>query len=151
MQNIEIRKAEIKDLDGLSKIFDLYRVFYKKESNIKEARKFLFERFVNFQSIIFIAVDIKKNAIVGFTQLYPTFSSLSMGRAIVLNDLFVLNEYRKLGIAKRILAHVNDFAVSTELKGIELSTSRTNENAQALYATTGYVRDDEFYHYFLKL
>ena len=34
----QIRKATIEDLDQLSTLFDSYRVFYKKQSNVNEAK-----------------------------------------------------------------------------------------------------------------
>lgn len=39
-----IRKATIQDLLQLSELFDQYRVFYHKESDIPAAEKFLKER-----------------------------------------------------------------------------------------------------------
>jgi len=149
MKKIEINKADIHNLDELSLIFDEYRIFYEKKSDLKGAKEFLLDRFLNFQSIIFVAMDKENDTIVGFTQLYPTFSSLSMGRAIILNDLYVKKEYRRLGIAKSLLKHVKDFATHSNLKYVELSTSITNKNAQSLYETFGFERETEFYHYSL--
>ena len=89
MAEIEIKKADIQNLEELSKIFDEYRIFYEKKSDIKGAKEFLFDRFVNFQTQIFIAVDKEKNLIIGFTQLYPIFSSCN-----TLLLLFYLNHIK---------------------------------------------------------
>lgn len=151
MAEIEIKKADIQNLEELSKIFDEYRIFYEKKSDIKGAKEFLFDRIVNFQSQIFIAVDKEKNLIIGFTQLYSIFSSLSMGRAVILNDLYVKEEYRKLGIAKRLLQHVKDYASLSKLRYVELSTAITNKKAQSLYEAFGFERETEFFHYSLNI
>jgi ribosomal protein S18 acetylase RimI-like enzyme len=151
LKEFEIKRAELKNLDEIAKIFDEYREFYEKKSDLNGAREFLFDRFVNFQSIIFIAYDNQNEKIAGFTQLYPVFSSLSMGRALILNDLFVREEYRKRGVAKSILQYVKDYASTYKLKGVELSTAITNKKAQSLYESFGFKRDEEFYHYYLSV
>ena len=38
------RKAEVRDLDKVSKLFDQYRLFYGKKTDLKSAKKFLVER-----------------------------------------------------------------------------------------------------------
>ena len=70
-----------------SRTFDLYRLFYGQESNLEGAKEFLKERLVNEESVVFIAFD--ENNPIGFVQLYPSFSSVSMERSWVLNDLYV--------------------------------------------------------------
>ncbi|WP_440240610.1 hypothetical protein [Cytophaga sp.] len=40
----KIRKAEIRDIDALAELFDAYRVFYEKESDLPAAKTFLLER-----------------------------------------------------------------------------------------------------------
>ena len=50
-----------------------------------------------------------------------------------------------------LLKHVKEFAVLTKAKGIALSTAPDNVKAQSLYEKEGYVKDDEFYNYFLAL
>ena len=146
---IEIRQATINDLEGLAVLFDQYRIFYGQASDIEKADAFLFDRFAHNESVIFVAEDKGANKPAGFTQLYPIFSSVSMKRVWLLNDLFVAETYRKQGIANGLLAAAKDFAERTKAKGIELATAMNNKGAQKLYEKMGYVRDTEFYHYFL--
>jgi hypothetical protein len=88
---MEVLLAHVEHLQEVSKLFDRYRVFYKQSSDIEAAKAFLQERFQKHDSIIFVALD--NELIVGFTQLYPSFSSVSMKRAWILNDLFVDGNY----------------------------------------------------------
>lgn len=90
---MEIVLAKFEDLEEVSRLFDQYRVFYKKSSNIEAARTFLQERFQKNESTMFVARD--QELMVGFTQLYPSFSSVSLKRTWILNDLFVEEPYRK--------------------------------------------------------
>lgn len=74
-----------------------------------------------------------------------------MKRSWVLNDLYVSEEYRKHGVARKLLEEVKTFALQTKAKGIALSTAPENIKAQSLYEGLGYVKDDEYYQYFLTL
>lgn len=151
MENrFHVRHATIYDLEGVAKLFDQYRMFYKQESNIEAARAFLFDRFENNQSIIIVAID-QNNSMVGFTQLYPSFSSVSLKRLWILNDLFVTKASRGQGVAQMLLDAAKAYAQATNAKGIVLSTAIDNDSAQRLYERLGYKREDAFFEYFLAL
>ncbi|MFT5116936.1 MAG: ribosomal protein S18 acetylase RimI-like enzyme, partial [Kiritimatiellia bacterium] len=113
------------------------------------AKEFLAERIHAADSIIFYALNENK-AYVGFVQLYPSFSSVSAKKIWILNDLFVSEAARKLGVATALLNYAKAFSVRAHAKGLALATEKTNSQAQALYQSLGYERDNEFYHYFLK-
>ena len=85
---IKVRQAGIGDLEELVPLFDAYRQFYKRPTDRSAAHAFLLQRFRHQQSVIFLAHDERGEA-VGFTQLYPLFSSLTLARTFVLYDLFV--------------------------------------------------------------
>ena len=55
---IQIYQAKIDDVAALSELFDLYRIFYGKESNLIGANQFLTERIVKNETTIFLAKDI---------------------------------------------------------------------------------------------
>jgi ribosomal protein S18 acetylase RimI-like enzyme len=147
--SISIYQATINDLKQLVPLFDAYRVFYKQPSDKEGAEKFLFERFEHGESVIFMAKDNEEA--VGFTQLYPIFSSVSMQRLWLLNDLFVMEQGRRKGIAEKLMNAAKDFAILTRAKGLTLSTAIDNHYAQRLYERLGYKKDDDFVQYFLRL
>ena len=146
---MEVVLANFEHLEELSVLFDQYRVFYKQSSNLTAATKFLQERFQNDDSTIVIAIE--NGSIVGFTQLYPSFSSVSMKRIWILNDLFVAQASRKQGIAKLLMLTAEKYARETEAVRIVLATQISNIAAQSLYQSFGYCKDEEFYHYALRL
>lgn len=106
-------------------------------------------RFHHGESVIFFASYTEE--IVGFTQLYPTFSSLSLAPAFILNDLYVKPSARRLGVAKQLLASAGEHAKASGAVWLTLSTAVTNKSAQALYEKNGWRRDDEFLVYNLSL
>ena len=112
--------ANVEHLEALSVLFDQYRVFYQQASDIDGARLFLKNRFEYRDSVIFAARDGAQ--IVGFTQLYPSFSSVSMKRVWILNDLFVTFSHRNQGIARSLMAMAKQYGQETGAIRIGLST-----------------------------
>lgn len=147
MNNITIRQAVASDIDALAPLFDSYRQFYGRESDICAAREFLLARFNHGESVVFIAHDA--NVPIGFAQLYPSFSSVSLARTFVLNDLFVHESSRRKGVASLLLAAAVEFGKSSAAARLSLSTAISNDTAQALYQSAGWRRDEQFfvYHY----
>jgi ribosomal protein S18 acetylase RimI-like enzyme len=148
---VVIKKTSIEDLEMVSHLFDLYRIFYEQTSDIEAAKKFLSERIKNNESIIYLALDEKKNSGMGFVQLYPSFSSVRMKRMWILNDLFVHTNYRKQGVAEALILKSKELAIETKAKHIILETHSSNINAQKLYDKLGFKRDDEHYYYYLEV
>jgi GNAT superfamily N-acetyltransferase len=142
-----IRPADAADLEALVPLFDAYRVFYQCPSDPDSALRFLEARLAAGDSRIFLA--FREGRAVGFTQLYPSFSSLSMRRLWILNDLYVAPEARRNGTGRALMDAAADFARADGAKGLALSTQIGNQVAQVLYAKLGYRRDEEFFHYFL--
>jgi ribosomal protein S18 acetylase RimI-like enzyme len=144
---VVVRPAGLSDLDALVPLFDGYRQFYEQQSDLRGARAFLQERLERAESVIFIAT--RGTTALGFTQLYPSFSSVSMKRLWILNDLFVAPDGRRQGVGARLLQRAREFAAETETKGLELTTARDNLSAQALYESQGWARDNVFMTYYL--
>lgn len=141
-----VRRATIEDLDLLVPLFDAYRQSYRKASDRVLARKFLLERFEREESIIFLAIQPNGTAL-GFTQLYPSFSSASAVRIFILNDLFVVPEARRTGVGRALLKTAEECGKTAGAARLTLSTEVTNVTAQALYESEGWVRQTDFYNY----
>jgi GNAT superfamily N-acetyltransferase len=145
MPEVRTVRAELDDLDALVPLFDGYRRFYRQLSDVVGARAFLADRIKRGESVIFLAVV--DGAIVGFTQLYPVFSSVSMKRLWLLNDLFVAPDARKSGAGRALLERAERWAAETGATGLTLSTEVTNLAAQRLYEACGWTKDEDFVHY----
>lgn len=145
MSTIVIHQAVLSDLDELTLLFDLYRQFQGCAGDRAGARAFLLDRFNHGESVIFIAHANGRP--VGFTQLYPSFSSVALARTFTLNDLFVHADARRMGVASKLLDAATDYAQQVGAIRVSLLAAITNETAQALYAATGWKRDEQFYMY----
>lgn len=142
---MKIITASASNLEQLVPLFDSYRIFYKQTSNLEAAKNFLKERFAKQDSVIFLCLDASEKGL-GFTQLYPSFSSVSMQRTYILNDLFVSSEARKKGIGEALMEHAKQFAINNGSKGLTLETDIDNP-AQTLYKKLGWKQDVFVNHY----
>ncbi len=145
-RKMKIRKAQLPDLEPLSILFDDYRVFYKKPSDIESGKSFLKERIENDESVIYIAFDEKNNAL-GFVQLYPLFSSTRMKRLWLLNDLFVASKHRGQGVSIALIERAKEHCIQTASCGMYLETAHDNVIGNALYPRTGFELDKDHNYY----
>ncbi|HXY12290.1 MAG TPA: GNAT family N-acetyltransferase [Thermoplasmata archaeon] len=136
------------DLEKVGPLFDGYRQFYEQSSDRAASDRFLRERFTRRESVVLVAE--RKGFLVGFAQLYPLFSSISLGRVYLLNDLFVDPEHRRRGVGGLLLDAAREFGRSEGAHYLELSTAVDNP-AQRLYESCGWVWDRGFLYYELPL
>lgn len=144
--SITVVRAYPAHVDRVAPLFDGYRQFYGQASDLEAGRTFVLERLKRNESVIFLALDGEEG--VGFTQLFPAFSSVSMKRLWILNDLFVSPAARRRGVARALLEQARQFAIETQAKGLVLETALDNP-ARYVYESLGWQRDTEFYHYSL--
>ncbi len=144
---MQIRKASLQDIIALATLFDAYRVFYEKNSDYDGAVRFLTDRIERNESEIFIA-ETDTQQMVGFVQLYPLFSSTRMQRLWLLNDLFVLPEFRSKGISIALIEKSKTLCIETNACGLQLETAKTNIIGNNLYPKTGFELDTEHHFYF---
>ncbi len=142
-----IRKALINDIDELAKLFDLYRVFYERPSDIEGSKRFLGERISREESEIYVAVD-ESGVLTGFVQLYPIFSSTRMTKLWLLNDLYVLEAFRGKGISILLIEKAKELVGETKACGMYLETAKTNFIGNKLYPRTGFVMDEDHNYYY---
>jgi len=151
MAKLTVKQATIEQIDDIAYLFNEYRVFYEQATDLNGAKQFILERFQQRDSVIFLVIDEEENKAIGFTQLYPSHSSVSMKRIWILNDLYVLESHRKQGVASLLLEEARSYGVLTNAARISLSTAINNETAQKLYEQKGYRQDNEYYHYSYEL
>ncbi len=143
--SIEIIQAKKEHIPELVPLLDGYRMFYKQTSDEPKAKSFLEDRFRNKESIICLAFVSGKPA--GFTQLYPSFSTVGLQRLLILNDLYVASEFRNRGIGKDLLVWAQNYCTKNHFKGLALETAVDNP-AQKLYEQLGWSKDSHCFHYF---
>ena len=142
---MRIRRAERRDLLQLTLIFNQYRLFYKQEQNLQACKMFIKRRLENNDSFIFVAVVDAQ--LVGFVQLYPSFSSVAMEKLYILNDLFVLDGIRHKGVASKLMQRAEEFANNNQACRLVLETHKSNLAAQKLYIKRGWKKEFDSYFF----
>jgi ribosomal protein S18 acetylase RimI-like enzyme len=127
-------------------LFDLYRKFYEQAPDLALAKNFITARLINKDSVIFVAEN-GENKLVGFCQIYPSFCSVAAAKIGVLYDLFVDNSTRKTGAGRALMLAAQEYAANNGMARLDLTTAKNNVNAQALYESLGWLRDEVFYAY----
>lgn len=139
-----VRRAKKKDIEQLSILFDKYRIFYKQKGDIEKAVSFLKKRMKRKESVIFVAEERKE--LIGFTQLFPIFSSTNMMRTWLLNDLYVNESSRGMGAATKLLDAAKEFGAATNSKWLILQTAADNFTAQKVYEKNGWIKETDFFY-----
>ena len=143
---LQIIEAGIEHINFIAPLFNEYRIFYEQADDIAGATHFLMERMSKKESTIFLA--LVDGEAVGFTQLYPIFSSVSLRPALLLNDLFVAENARQQGIANALLNKAKEYGNKTGAKWLLLETAFDNYNAQSVYEKNGWIKQTGFFYQF---
>ncbi|HET9744200.1 MAG TPA: GNAT family N-acetyltransferase [Chitinophagaceae bacterium] len=141
---MNVRRAKKKDLEQLAVLFDKYRMFYKQEPDFALSKLFLKKRMKREESVIFVAEE--RGELIGFTQLFPIFSSVSMKRTWLLNDLYVNERSRGIGTATALLNAAKKFGKATNSKWLLLQTAADNFTAQRVYEKNGWIRETDIFY-----
>ena len=139
MTDTLLRRATLDDLDAVAPLFDAYRRFYSQPGDLQRARDYLQARMAAGESVVLLAQ--RDGEVVGFTQLYPIFSSVRTARTWLLNDLFVAERARRGGVARALLEAAAAFGRAEGAAGLVLETTVDNAAARALYRAAGWNED----------
>ena len=149
---MRIIQATLEHLDLIAPLFVKYREFYGELSFPEASRRFLEKRLRREESVIYLALaDDDDSRLLGFCQLYPSFSSLSLKRVWILNDIYVTEEARRQLVADRLLNTAKKMARDSQAVRLRVSTSRNNEVAQKTYESIGFREDIQFKNYTLPI
>jgi len=149
VNNITVKQIGSAETHLVAGLFNQYRMFYNQFSDIGMAKAFLDERLQHNESIVFVAIDNNTKQAVGFTQLYPKYSSVRLCKNWILNDLYVNADHRKQGIGEKLIKTVMDFARNNGSTFVQLETAVDNDAAQRLYENIGFVKQGEDTEFFL--
>ena len=148
---MRIVQATLEHLDLLTPMFIKYREFYGELPLPDSSRKFLENRLKRKESVIYLALADDEDRLLGYCQLYPSFSSLSLKRVWILNDIYVAEDARRQLVADRLLQTAKKMAKDTNAIRLRVATSENNLAAQKTYESIGFREDTVFKNYTLEL
>ena len=148
---MRIVQATLEHLDQLTPLFVTYREHFGQLPYPDSSRKFLEKRISRKESVIYLALADDEDKLLGYCQLFPSYSSLSLKRVWILNDIFVAEDARRMLVADRLLQTAKQMAKETNAVRMRVATSVSNEVAQKTYESIGFREDTRFKNYTLEL
>lgn len=110
-----------------------YQGFYQVQNIDQDKNRRFFARFISsYDRGILHAAELDSR-LVAFSTLYFCFSSALASEVGVLNDLFVLPDYRGRGKGRALIEHAAEYVHGRGLGRLQWLTAQTNEAAQQLY------------------
>ena len=148
---MRIVQATLEHLDQLTPLFIKYRELFGQVAYPESSRKFLSTRISRKESVIYLAMPDDEERILDFCQLYPSYSSLSLKRVWILNDIYVCEEARRQLVADHLIQAAKKMAKETQAIRMRVSSSINNDVAHKLYESLGFVEDHEFKNFILPI
>lgn len=148
---MRIVQATLEHLDQLTPLFIKYRELFGQVAYPESSRKFLSTRISRKESVIYLAMPDDEERILGFCQLYPSYSSLSLKRVWILNDIYVCEDARRQLVADHLIQAAKKMAKETQAIRMRVSSSINNDVAHKLYESLGFVEDHEFKNFILPI
>jgi GNAT superfamily N-acetyltransferase len=139
---VRIEPVAARQLDPLLPLIAAYQRFYEVEEIDTERNRSYFSRFTEpSEEGLLLGAWIEDDP-VGFACLYWHKSSLSAGDTVLMNDLYVEEGQRGLGVGRKL---IEASAKVTRERGVEIlewATAPDNERAQRLYDSFGAERSE---------
>jgi ribosomal protein S18 acetylase RimI-like enzyme len=153
---IVVERARVSDVPVVAPLFEAYRQFYGWTPDRAASTRFLALRLERDESVVLLArvrpsPGKGQGPAAGFAQLYPSFSSVALAPILILNDLFVADEYRQRGVGRRLLDEAAAYSARAGAVRLEIATHHANHRALRLYEARGFVRETEFTRLSLKI
>lgn len=145
-ENLLVQSFSEKYIDQFVNVVDEYRKFCGFNTSPEETKEFFKHLHKENKAATFIAIS-EEDQVMGFVNLYPTYSTLSLRKIWILNDLGVSSKFRRLGVAQALIKKSIEFAKESDAIRIELKTAKTNLNAQKLYSEIGFQTDQDNIYY----
>jgi GNAT superfamily N-acetyltransferase len=139
---LEIAPIVAAEFERLLPLIAAYQRFYEVDRVDEERNRAFFRRFLapSDDGLLLGARDGEE--IVGYACLYWHFSSLVVAETVLMNDLFVSEAARGLGLGRALIEASASVARERGAAYLEWATAPDNVTAQRLYDSTGAERSE---------
>jgi ribosomal protein S18 acetylase RimI-like enzyme len=136
---LDISPARDEDLDALLPLIAGYQRFYGVKQPDDQRNRAFFSRFLapSDDGLLLAARASESQEVIGFANLYWTFSSVSAEEHAVLNDLFVTEQARGTGAGRKLVDAAAQASRERGMRRMSWETAPDNTTAQRLYDSTG--------------
>lgn len=118
-----VQSISEKYIDQFVIVVDEYRKFCGFNLSPEATKGFFKNLHKENKAATFIAIS-EEYEIMGFINLYPSYSTLSLRKIWILNDLGVSSRFRRLGVAQALIKKSIEFAKESGSIRIELKLQK---------------------------
>ncbi|HXQ92647.1 MAG TPA: GNAT family N-acetyltransferase [Nitrososphaerales archaeon] len=148
MSSYSIRRAIRKDASQFVDLLVALADFEHLDPPDDEARRRIIEDIFSKRWLrMFVAIDQKSKKLAGYALYYYTYSSFLAKRTLYLEDIFVLEKHRRMGIGWNLFLKCVSEAARRDCGRMEWAVLTWNKNAIRFYEKQGAKRLSEWYYY----
>lgn len=137
-----IRRAKLQDAATIQTLLDEQATHHGEvlEAGVEALQKWGFGPKALFRTLL----AERGSETLGFALYYPDFSTLRGRPGVMLQDIYVREAARGLGLGRALLAEVMADAQDWEAGFITLLLDRANQSASAFYARFGFAARGDY-------
>ncbi len=134
MSKVELKIKPINqdDFSDWKALYKLYLEFYKTDLSPEQLAT-LWSWFFDADKQMYCYVAIHENNIIGLVHFREYLRPIKAASAVFIDDLYVVNDFRGMGIAQSLIKSVNDFCLAREIPLVRWATAHDNQVAMRLY------------------
>lgn len=136
-QLLKIRPAEVQDTERIFSLIIALAEYENLSDSVTGSSDKLREDLFGENACIEAIVAEWDQEVVGFALFFSNYSTFLTRSGIYLEDIFVLSEYRRLGIGGKMLNYIAKLAQQRNCGRLEWSVLDWNQKAIAFYEKIG--------------
>lgn len=148
--SFSIRTTEPEDLSSLTELMYEYIVgFYQNPRPPIEKIHNLIQTLFEKQNGIQFVVE-QDGKLVGFATLFFTFSTMKAEKVTVMNDLFVIEQFRGTEVESQLFLECQNYSQNHGYAHMTWITSTDNKRAQIFFEKMSAVQGRDWVHFSIK-
>jgi len=147
MPNIKIRKAIVEDTPLILHFIKQLAIYEKAEDEVIATETDIKNSLFSDSATAYALIALLDDKPAGFAVYFYNYSTWLGKKGIYLEDLFVLPEYRGVGLGKALLKHLAQIAIKNNCGRFEWSVLDWNQPAIDFYKSIGAKPQNEWIIY----
>jgi GNAT superfamily N-acetyltransferase len=128
------------DLNKQFMEYELANTDFWNNTNTRDNEVFrrTFEDAMNSPDLITLFMIEADGLVIGFANCMTIFSVWAHGKALILDDMFLIESARGKGYGKRVMNLIEEYAKGQGYKRIQFQSEESNPQAHLFYKSLGY-------------